>query len=218
MSWRHYHWDSVKWLPGGILLEIKIPVDPDTDYIKRVAYRLSWKLIRPPVSLERLTYDRKNQQVSYQGKTQTYTYQPLDFLAYVSLHIPNKGHCLHWAKRKEQIVRYYGWYSNKNRGLRKKDKPASLTISPEHEDLTHYQKKCRAEWVRLIRKIYEVEPLLCPRCKHPMRVIAFIENDAIIQKILKHLVLWETRSHSPPPSWAYEETIYANEPAPSLSM
>jgi len=68
----------------------------------------------------------------------------------VSLYIPDKS---------EQIVRYYGWYSNKSRGLRKKDKPASLTISPRDEDLTHYQKKCRAEWVRLIRKIYEVDPL-----------------------------------------------------------
>jgi hypothetical protein len=51
-----------------------------------------------------------------------------------------------------------------------------------------------------------------------MRIIAFIGEDAIIQKILKHLGLWETRSHSPPPSWAYEETIYADEPDPSLSM
>src|SRR4030067_1203808 len=66
--------------------------------------RLARYLIRPPVSLERLTYDRKNQQVFYQGKTQTYTYQPLDFLAYVSLHIHNKG---------EKIVRYYGWDRNK---------------------------------------------------------------------------------------------------------
>ncbi len=66
--------------------------------------RLARYLIRPPVSLERLTFfaslnastaDREGQQVSYQGKTQTYTYQPLDFLAYVSLHIPDKGQCLH---------------------------------------------------------------------------------------------------------------------------
>jgi hypothetical protein len=57
--------------------------------------RLARYLIRPPVSLEQLTYDRKNQQVSYQGKALTHTYQPLDFLAYVSLHIPDKGQCLH---------------------------------------------------------------------------------------------------------------------------
>jgi len=48
-----------------------------------------------------------------------------------------------------------------------------------------------------------------------MRIIAFIENDTTIQKILKHLGLWETRSHSPPPSSTYEEIIYEDE-LPSL--
>ena len=152
--------------------------------------RLTRYLIRPPVSLERLTYDRENQQVFYQGKTQTYTYHPLDFLAYVSLHIPDKS---------EQMVRYYGWYSNKSRGLRKKDKPAFSTVFPVHEELTAYQKKCRSAWARLIRRIYEVDPLVCPTCKHSMRLIAFIEDDATIKKILQHLGLWETRSHAPPP-------------------
>ncbi len=141
--------------------------------------RLARYLIRPPVSLERLTYDREGQQVSYQGKAQTYTYQPLDFLAYVSLHFPDKG---------EQVVRYYGWHSNKSRGLRKKDTPAFSNISPADNDLTAYQKKCRSEWTRLIQRIYEVDSLLCPRCEHPMRIVAFIEEDPAIQKIL-HLGL-----------------------------
>ena len=107
----------------------------------------------------------------------------------MSLHIPDKG---------EQLLRYYGWYSNKSRGLRNKDKPESPTITPALNDLTHYQKKCRSAWgsacierseKRLIRKIYEVDTLLCPRCKHPMKIVAFSEEDSTIQKILKHLGL-----------------------------
>jgi len=53
---------------------------------------------------------------------------------------------------------------------------------------------------RLIRKIYEVDPLLCPRCLHSVKIVAFIGEDFAIQKILMHLGLWETRTHSPPPS------------------
>src|SRR3989338_4318944 len=57
----------------------------------------------------------------------------------------------------EQMVRYYGWYSNKKRGMRKKEgtinKPVAIS-----EDLTNYQKSCRKRWAALIRKIYEVEP------------------------------------------------------------
>ena len=32
-----------------------------------------------------------------------------------------------------------------------------------------------------------------------MRVISVIEDPLIIKKILKHLGLWETRNHDPPP-------------------
>jgi hypothetical protein len=42
-----------------------------------------------------------------------------------------------------------------------------------------------------------------------MRIIAFIEDDQVIQKILKHLGLWETNTHDPP---AQNPSRTANEP------
>lgn len=36
---------------------------------------------------------------------------PFDVLAAITDHIPNRG---------QQLVRYFGWYSNRGRGLRKK--------------------------------------------------------------------------------------------------
>jgi len=41
-------------------------------------------------------------------------------------------------------------------------------------------------WARLIKKIYEVDPLVCPRCGGDMRVIAFIEDYRIVKKILDY--------------------------------
>ena len=35
--------------------------------------------------------------------------------------------------------------------------------------------------------IYEVDPLTCPRCGGEMRVIALIQEPAVIDKILRHL-------------------------------
>jgi hypothetical protein len=61
-------------------------------------------------------------------------------------------------------------------------------------------KEFRKNWARLIQKIYQVDPLLCPKCQDPMKIIGFIENNEIIEKILWHLGLWETRSHDPPKS------------------
>jgi hypothetical protein len=53
-------------------------------------------------------------------------------------------------------------------------------------------------WARLIKQVYEVDPLLCPRCAGPMRIIAFIEQPEVIAKILTHLGLWPACAHSPP--------------------
>lgn len=47
--------------------------------------------------------------------------------------------------------------------------------------------RVRSTWVRLIHKVYEVDPLDCPRCKGPMRVIALIDDAGVIRKILSHL-------------------------------
>jgi hypothetical protein len=50
--------------------------------------------------------------------------------------------------------------------------------------------RVRSTWARLIHKVYEVDPLECPRCKGPMRVIALIDDAGVIRKILSHLALW----------------------------
>ena len=43
--------------------------------------------------------------------------------------------------------------------------------------------------LRLV-KVYEVDPLECPKCKGRMRVIALIDDKAVIRRILTHLGLW----------------------------
>jgi hypothetical protein len=47
--------------------------------------------------------------------------------------------------------------------------------------------RARSAWARLIHKVYEVDPLECPRCGAPMQVIALIEDAAVIRRILEHL-------------------------------
>ena len=53
-------------------------------------------------------------------------------------------------------------------------------------------------WARLIQKIYEVDPLTCPKCHGPIAIIAFIEAEEVIEKILNHLGLWEVKPRPPP--------------------
>ncbi|MCP4076204.1 MAG: hypothetical protein GY744_08465 [Gammaproteobacteria bacterium] len=65
--------------------------------------------------------------------------------------------------------------------------------------------EARQNWARLIQKIYEVDPLVCPKCQGQMKIISirctsstFIDDFEIIDKILKHLNLWDIRNHDPP--------------------
>jgi len=51
----------------------------------------------------------------------------------------------------------------------------------------------RRNWARLLQKIYEVDPLVCPKCTGLMRTVAFIEHADVIRKILEHLGLWGSR-------------------------
>lgn len=54
----------------------------------------------------------------------------------------------------------------------------------------------------MIKKVYQVDPLICKHCNGPMPVISLIEDTSIIERILRHLhlrdKLWDTRNHDPP--------------------
>jgi hypothetical protein len=112
----------------------------------------------------------------------------LDWLALLVTHIPG---------RYEQTVRYYGYYSNKSRGLRKKAHADDQLPTIVHGEMSFRQ--FRRNWARLIGKIYEVDPLLCPKCQGEMKIIAFIEQQEVIKKIFRHLKLWDTHNNDPPP-------------------
>lgn len=56
----------------------------------------------------------------------------------------------------------------------------------------------RRRWAQLIRRINEVDPLICPRCGATMRIIAFITEPTVIKKILRHLTATGVDTRSPP--------------------
>ena len=42
-------------------------------------------------------------------------------------------------------------------------------------------------WARLLRKVFEVDPLICIRCGAEMKVISVITEGALIDQLLKHV-------------------------------
>ena len=109
------------------------------------------------------------------------------------------------------MVRYYGWYSNRSMGQRRKegmlrpgDNPPEKKDSEDFTilDVSDYdpppvcvQRTGRhvpsKTWRELIKKVWEVDPLTCPRCGSEMRIISLIQDPDVIRQILKHLGLWK---------------------------
>jgi hypothetical protein len=120
-------------------------------------------------------------------------FDPLDFLAEVTQHVPDPG---------EHLIRYYGYYSNKTRGLRTQRQAQAPPAAVQNPVVTPSAKEARKRWAALIKQVYEIDPLLCPKCGAEMKVIAFIERRQrdVIEKILRHCGLWEEAPARDPPS------------------
>ncbi len=89
-------------------------------------------------------------------------------------------------------------YSNKLRGMRKKaEAEASAESSSEETAATGSSQS----WAMLIKRVYEVDSLCCPECGGQMQVVSFIEPPQadLIEEILKHCGLWQSRSPRAPP-------------------
>ena len=103
---------------------------------------------------------------------------------------------------RRHVVRYSGVISSHS-SLRSQIVPLPAVATPEEKDkpslpLSHY-----ISWSDLLRKTFAIDTI-CPRCKSPLRLIALIETEDTITKILSAMGLpteapkpWPAR---PPPS------------------
>ena len=142
-----------------------------------------------------MAYTEEESKVSYQSKDgkEEKVFDALEWLAAMCSHVPNKG---------EQI----GYYSNVSRGKRQKENQDNLI--PYILEPRGPSKEYRKNWARLIQKIYEVDPLTCPKCHGKMKILSFIEGEEIIKKILKHLGLWDVKQRPPPKAHAPPPTVH----------
>jgi hypothetical protein len=156
-------------------------------------------IARCPVSLQKLHYEPYKGKVIFKTKYNSYfkenvkVFKAEDFLAELTQHIP---------PARVRLIRYYGLYSSKSRG-KWKECDYIVTLAPDGwkeqngladgatEEIEYGSEKVKQgnqTWARLIQKIYEIDPLICPKCNSEMKVLAVITDRYEIRKILKHLV------------------------------
>ena len=154
------------------------------------------------LSLKRLFFDEIEGKVRYQyskNGSQEESMDYLEFIARVTSHIPDKG---------QVMIRYYGLYSNAHRGkVRKTQEKANPYLILEEDEPFVPSKG----WAEMIRKVYEVDPLLCASCGGRMRIISFIEEPKTIDRIIRHLKLSFQAERPPPSHVALQELLMAAE-------
>jgi hypothetical protein len=57
---------------------------------------------------------------------------------------------------------------------------------PDSEEVDSLARK--SAWARLLARVYEVDPLVCPECGSQMKTIAVIQDPDEIKHILRHLI------------------------------
>lgn len=171
---------------SGFSVDDSVRFEPED---RKSMERVARYILRPPLSLERLTYADGDDEVVYRRKGSNdqaggeERIDALDFLARVIAHIPPP---------RIHLVRYLGHYSNVSRGRRKNGKEKALTPGhrrvEEDDGLTDAERRSRRRaWARLIRRIYEVDPLACTSCGGEMRIVSVILDHPVITRILGHL-------------------------------
>ncbi|HQT93673.1 MAG TPA: transposase [Thermoanaerobaculaceae bacterium] len=154
--------------------------------------RLARYLLRSPVSFERLKVgehalaiaDAARIRPAHKPHTASEAVDPKDLLAPVVMHIP---------ENRRHVIRYYGAHSSVVRARRRhlaravagpprapEPLAAGVLADPDLRAL-------RRRWPELLRRIFVVDLLVCPRCGATTRIIAFITQPRVIGTILKHL-------------------------------
>lgn len=124
------------------------------------------------------------------GKTELLL-EPFDFVHAVVSQVPDRG---------QHMVRYYGVYSCRARKkwrekigcAEAKSAAGRLRLEwalPRERGagrMPAASNSNRASWARLLKKIFEIDPLLCPRCHVPLQLVSVITEPKVVDRILAH--------------------------------
>jgi hypothetical protein len=180
LSWRHTGFN--------VHSRVRARTKPEAEQVGKY-------MVRPVLALDRLLLLEREGQVGYRWGGAAAELESMDYLeliARVTSHIPDKG---------QVMVRYYGLYANAHRGKVRKANRVPVLLGMIEEEPRPVPSR---GWAEMIRKVYEVDPLICPRCGGRMRVVAFLTEYAVVDRIIRHLELTFV-AEKPPPAHIFEQ-------------
>ena len=112
-------------------------------------------------------------------------------------------------KPRSHLVRYHGVFTPNARLRKEVVAKAPKSKRGEGSELAKGCTKKRMAWHRLMRRVFEIDVLQCPKCKGRMTNVSFIIQRTVIRKILKHLGLPGDSPKLSPPKFKQMDFDYA---------
>jgi hypothetical protein len=170
---------------GGFSVDASIRVEA---YDRSGLERLLRYCARPPFALERLA-QAEGQALIYRlpkalpdGKTQL-RLAPLELLDRLAAIIPPPR--LHRHRYHGVLAPNAPWRAQVTT-MAAQAAPEAASAGDRATEAVH-RPLVTSLWAMLLARIYEVLPLVCPRCEAPMRIIAFVTDTPSVTRILQHL-------------------------------
>ncbi len=170
---------------GGFSLHAGIDIEP---HQRAKLERLCRYVSRPPVAEDRLALTASGQvrytlKTPYRDGTTHIVLEPLDFIARLAALVPPP---------RMHLTRYHGVFAPHSR-LRAAITPAhrgkggGKPQTQEGADKPATPRHVAMNWAQRLKRVFGIDIEACARCGGKLKVIASIEEPAVVAKILAHL-------------------------------
>ena len=157
-----------------------------------------------PIKVEIIEQNGKYRQTPYRDGTTQVAFDPVDFIARLAALVP---------KPRVNLTRYHGVLAPNHRwrGLVTPAKRGKGAMRPVDSDVvSSIQRHAAMTWAQRLKRVFNIDIEVCGRCGGSAKVIACIEDQGVIDRILAHLESKEqntpTLPHLAPPTRASPET------------
>ena len=146
--------------------------------------RLCRYVSRPPVAERRLSIAahgniRYRLKTPYRDGTTHVIFEPLDFIAKLAALVP---------RPRVNLTRYHGVFAPNSRIRAQITPPARRSAAPAPSpEVSPTPARAGMSWAQRLKRVFNIDIETCGVCGGTLKVIACIEDPAVIQKILSHL-------------------------------
>jgi len=148
--------------------------------------RLARYVSRPPVATERLSQTQGGNvryalKTPYRDGTTHVIFEPEDFIARLAALVP---------KPRAHLTRYHGVFapaSSERARVVPKTRAAAAGKAMESNEPSAVDRQRSLTWAQRLKRVFAIDIETCRSCGGKLRVIASIEEPAVIERILEHL-------------------------------